>query len=302
MKRFASVVTVAGGYVPTETEALGVLQAYTYAYLHDESVFSTKRQADLQQFINVVVQPAEASVGVALAVQYGVATNVSPGEIFAGYDNANTSGIAVLNGTQDGSKSDVLIAGSGAYVVTAGSGADLLIGGSGSDTLVAGSGADTLIGGDGNATLVGGTGNDTFDVNNPGGVATTVTIETIPGQTGAVEVTTDGQASALVGLGVSPAVSSDGNTITWNAPAGGYTYTFNKNTQALTITGGSLSSEGSSESIVIDNFDLSAAESGTYLGIHLNPLGLITSGSVANGDPPSSNFEGGTSQSYTIST
>jgi hypothetical protein len=190
MSRFTNVVSLAlpGGYVPaTRTEALGVLEAYSFAYLHNASQFTTQVEvADLNGFITAVVQPCNSLLVPQLESQYGVQVTADDGSVFFGYDNVSGTGVATsLDGHTD-TYNDVLVAGAGSYAIRAGSGNDLLIAGNGNQLLTAGSGTDTLIGGQGpssqdgvagNDTLKGGSGYDTFMFAVPSGATVTETID-----------------------------------------------------------------------------------------------------------------------------
>jgi Ca2+-binding RTX toxin-like protein len=313
MRRFANVVALAGGYAPAGVgDALGVLAAYTAAYLPNEALFTKQGEInDLNQFKSAVVAPSITVVIPALQTQYGV--SIGAGEqIFVGYSNtaANAFGASLLNGTAD-SQDDVLIGGSGYYVIKAGSGNDLLITGNGNQSLFAGAGSDTLIGGQGpsgqtgvagNDTLSGGSGNDTFAFAIPGSGSFTETINPNDGQRGIVEVLNNGQVTVLSGYGPSVAavVSADGNTLTWSGS--GSTYSYSKVTGALTITGGSLVSGNNSNTIVINNFNISAAENGGFLGITLGKTAFMNFSANKGVDPPAPDFIAGSTQSYTFST
>lgn len=313
MRRFANVVALAGSYTPADLgDALGVLAAYTSAYLPNEALFATQAEInDLNKFKSAVVAPSTTVVIPALQTQYGVSIGASE-QIFIGYSNtaANSSGASLLNGTAD-SQNDVLIGGSGYYVIKAGSGNDLLITGNGNQSLFAGAGTDTLIGGQGpsgqtgvagNDTLSGGSGNDTFAFAMPGSGAVTETINPNDGQRGVVEVLSDGQVTVLSGYGpsVAAAVSADGNTLTWTGS--GSTYSYSKVTGALTITGGSLVSGNNSNTIIIKNFSISAAENGGFLGITLGKTAFTNFSANKGVDPPAPDFIAGSTQSYTFST
>ena len=144
-------------------------------------------------------------------------------------------------------------------------------------------GADLLIGGAGNDLLIGGSGSDTFAYMPPASGATTETINDYFG---------NGAGSVYVGntqLTGGTAVAGKDNTWT---DGNGDQYAWNTSTGALTISQGLLGAN-SGDQIVIDNFNLNAAETNPhgYLGIKFGEQ-LAAAASASTADDPFSN--GGT--------
>ncbi|MDR3391638.1 MAG: hypothetical protein P4L77_07880 [Sulfuriferula sp.] len=162
-----------------------------------------------------------------------------------------------------GSGNNDLVGGAGNDVLVGGSsGDDTLDGGTGNNVLMASTGNDVLITGQGNDTLYGGSGNDTFDfITSIDGTATATIVDTY-GQ-GKVEVN-DTQL-----ISVNTLLTTNDTGSTWSDDNGDqYQYVVSPtdaSTGTLTITQGLLGDNGNQ--IVIDNFDMNAAQNGGYLGI-----------------------------------
>jgi hypothetical protein len=167
----------------------------------------------------------------------------------------------------------------------------------------------TVVGGLGTNDVMNGLpGTDTFEVdlsqaelNNPAG--NTVTI--IANASGQSSVSLFDGVSSLPGsssapLQVEPKV---GPLEQWstNGQPGGFQYTFSSTLDTMTISNVSANGLGNNV-IVIDNFNLAAAESSTgFLGIYLNPPAYLNATANAGVDPPALNFTEGSNQSYTLS-
>lgn len=315
MQRFTNVVSLAlpGGYVPANaTEALGVLQAYSFAYLRNAAQFTTQAEVgDLNEFIAAVVEPCNSLLAPQLEAQYGVSIVADDGSVFFGYDNVSGSGAtSALDGHTD-TYNDVLVGGAGSYFIRAGSGNDLLIAGNGNQLLTAGSGADTLIGGQGlsgqsgvagNDTLKGGSGYDTFMFAVPSSAKVTETIDDVAGK-GQVEVVNNGAVVALGGSEDSPLAAVPDALNTWT-DAAGTLYTFSPGSGQLSIKNGSV---GTGNEILINNFNIDAAVAANvnggsptgYLGFYFQRTVSLTTGANNGVDPPPPDFIAGASQEYT---
>jgi Ca2+-binding RTX toxin-like protein len=194
-----------------------------------------------------------------------------------------------------------------------GLGNDLLIAGAGNESLVAGTGNDTLIGGEtpfaagpaGNDTLEGGAGPDVFVFDAPPGAGITETIRPV-NQSGSVEILDGSSLSVLDGSSAIPTLSADGNTVTWSGGSSddgsGVSYSYDKITGTLTITGGILGSGTGANAIETQDFNLSAALNGGFLGISLEKEAFLNFTANKGVDPPAPDFIAGTTQSYTFST
>ena len=173
-------------------------------------------------------------------------------------------------------------------LIIGGSGSDTLVGSaSGNDVLVAGTGNDSLKGGAGDDTLVSGAGNDTLDggagvnkyIFNTSPAAPPAVFGTTPAQSPTVTIEdSTGQGTIWVGgiqLGTITPVAGQDNTWT---DANNTQYKYDTGTRQLTISGGSLAGAGGT--IIIDNFDLNAAQQQAgYLGIHFKAEASISAGS-----------------------
>jgi Ca2+-binding RTX toxin-like protein len=228
-------------------------------------------------------------------------------------------GVATLSG---GIGNDLLVAGAGDEFLNAGLGNDTLIGGvgiQGNDTLALIGSTDP-----GNDTLQGGLGNDVFVFS----LATTSAnlVETIlpykqapiskgafgwqfsQGIDGAIDVVVGNTPTKLGGTAAAPLkfeVSNSGFLWSADSSTAGVQYSFDSNTDELTISNSAAVADGGlgSNEIVIKNFNLSAAESsGGFLGIHLQaPPPSVNWPANVGIDPPVPNFVAGSSSSYTIS-
>jgi GH24 family phage-related lysozyme (muramidase) len=201
--------------------------------------------------------------------------------------------ISLIGGTGD----DLLVAGAGGEVLFCGLG--------GNDTLIGGQ-AGFISGNAGNDTLQGGPGTDKFVFYAPSSAGITETILPWANQLGSVEVVSGSAAVVLTGSTVAPFVAADGESITWDASPStddsGVTYAYSKISGSLTISGGLLGTGAGANTIIIQNFDLSAAANGGFLGISL-PKSVFLNATANKGiDPPSPDFDAGTTQSYTVST
>jgi Ca2+-binding RTX toxin-like protein len=292
MSRFANVVTLAGGYTPRDMpEALGVLAAYTSAYLPNRANFKgTARSEDLNQFIAAVVAPSDQNVEQWIHDTYGLSVGVSDGELFVG-TAATTEAGAVLDGRAD-AQNDVLIAGAGNYGVFAGSGNDVLLAGTGPDVLAGGAGSDTLISGSGNDTLKGGSGYDTFIVALPSSGLVTETIDDPSGK-GQIDVLNNGRYFQLGGTAEDPLAPVDGVADTWQDSLG-TRYKLDPDTPNLIISGGVL---GDDDKIIIDNYDLYKPT----LGLNFLQTVTLTAYATKGVDPPAPDLVAGSSASYTVS-
>ncbi|HWW04223.1 calcium-binding protein [Collimonas sp.] len=176
---------------------------------------------------------------------------------------------------------NLLIGGGGNDMLIGGAGSDLLIGGSGNASLVAGSGNETLVGGTGNDTMIGYTnGNDTFVYVGRGAGVDHILDTSGQGTVWINDKQIGAHTTAVKGQNFSWTDNLDGQTL----------YQFNEhakgsNTGTLTISLGLLGSNGGQ--IVIDDFDLNKAETGTngYLGIHLREQSAIVAG-IGNASAP----------------
>ena len=207
-----------------------------------------------------------------------LAANFLSTNIYVAGDTAPQSVAAANNAAS------LLMAGAGNDTLIGGVGNTILIGGSSADTLKSGSGNDTLIGGTGNDSMIGGSGSDTFVYIKPTGVQ--VAVDTIDDSLG------NGAGSVYVGntqLTGGTAVAGKDNTWT---DGNGDQYAWNTSTGALTISQGLLGAN-SGDQIVIDNFNLNAAETNPhgYLGIKFGEQ-LAAAASASTADDPFSN--GGT--------
>jgi len=174
---------------------------------------------------------------------------------------------------------------------------DLLIAGSQPTTLVAGSGTDHLVA-TGSDTAYGGAGSDTFIFDLSQVEANSIETIENPSATDSVAVNTSGAYTTLLG---GPAVVGTPNT--WEA--NGVIYTFaglpDASIGSLTITGGVLNS-AFSNTIIINNFNISMAQSATgFMGIVLPGELFLNATANAGVDPPAPNFQAGSNQSYTLS-
>jgi Ca2+-binding RTX toxin-like protein len=199
------------------------------------------------------------------------------------------------------------------HIVIGTAGGESLVGGKGNDVLIAGAGNETLTSGIGSDTIIAGGGADTIRLR---GASSTVDFE-FQGKTGLTETISAGVSSVglidvggiqLSGSSTAPMKSNGGNTLTWGAIDGsGYVYTFtrtgaNSSVGTLTVTSGNLGSAPNANSIVIQNFNLSTAENGGFLGITLAKTCEINCVANAGVDPPPTNFDAGTTQAYTFAT
>jgi YD repeat-containing protein len=200
--------------------------------------------------------------------------------------------------------SDDLAEASANHILIATGDGQALTGGFGNDILVAGAGNETLTSGFGSDTIIAGGGADVISLR---GTSAIVDFE-FQGQTGLNETVSATQfalgaldvgGTQLTGSTVAPTKSSDGKTLTWNTSQATYCYDIAGG--SLTISGGILGS-GSGDSIVINNFNLSAAQTVGFLGFSLQGLCQITCGATAGVDPPPPNFSAGSTQAYTFST
>jgi Ca2+-binding RTX toxin-like protein/GH24 family phage-related lysozyme (muramidase) len=194
-----------------------------------------------------------------------------------------------------------------------GLGNDLLIAGAGNESLVAGRGNDTLIGGEtpfatgaaGNDTLEGGVRSDVFVFDASTGAGITETIRPAI-QGGSVEIMNGSSLNVLNGSSATPTLSADGNTVTWSGGSSddgsGVSYSYDKIAGTLTITGGILGSGSGANAIEIQNFNLSAAMNGGFLGISLEKEAFLNFTANKGVDPPAPDFIAGSTQSYTFST
>ena len=179
-----------------------------------------------------------------------------------------------------GAGNDSLTGGLGNNLLVAGTGNDTLNGGAGSNVLIAGAGSDFLYGGQGNATLYGGSGNDTFVYVTPSTGATT---ETINDTSGYGNGTVFDGGTQITGNGILRQTDN-----TW-VDSNGDQYVFNTSTGALTISQGLLGTN-SGDQIVIDNFNMTAAQTNTngYLGIKIREQ-LAAAAGVGTVDDPFAN-------------
>jgi hypothetical protein len=239
-----------------------------------------------------VMAPDGSMKGVSYFRKYLVSTLVGPdynpndlavaASMLAGlrewYIQAGTSGMNAADALNQGA---FMLGGMGNNGLVGGAGNDLLVasrfgidtldGGAGNDVLMAGSGNDVLITGQGNDTVYGGSGNDTFNFVSSGSGAATETIKYDNGK-GSVEV----NGTQLIDVTTLLTSTSTGST--WSDSNGdqyqfvasadfiyGLSNDTNDTTGTLTITQGLL---GSGNQIVIDNFDMNAAQSSAgYLGM-----------------------------------
>ncbi|MHB8252294.1 MAG: hypothetical protein ACYDEV_01000 [Acidiferrobacter sp.] len=256
--------------------------------------------ADQVQTLQQALQPAETVLMGAVQNEYGNWLTSIPGP-------TNDEGIYLNPGrdislnpvdpnygwtadTHLSTSNDLLIASAGSEVgnllapdqgndsLVAGSGSDTLIAGAGQDTLVAGSGSDTLIGGLGNDTIYAGTGQDTFDYVASGSFTETIINSSIASAQDAIYAgsLTPTQLTGGKAAGSDTWKSSDGTTYTFVTHLG----PMSNDTGTLFIAGGGL---GSGE-IVIQNFNMTTAETTTY-----GDLGLKFSQQVAVGSGTSFN-------------
>lgn len=178
-------------------------------------------------------------------------------------------GNLITNGVASANRNDTLY----------GSGANDLISTGGGDNYVF-SGDDTLISGFGNDLLNGGSGNNTYEYLLPTtGTPTTATINDSTG-VGTVYVgdTTTQQNTQLTGTALS------GANNTWT-DSNGDQYQFvpayvRATTGTLTISKGLLGASGNQ--IVINHFDMNAAQNGGYLGIQFAKKASLVAGNGAN--------------------
>ena len=184
-------------------------------------------------------------------------------QIFVGQDGADTF--------TGGDKDDMFFAGNGLNTVTGGAGNDVIYGGSdkdiqdggeGNDQLYGGAGDDTLTGGAGNDNLQGGADNDTYQFDAAWGKD--------------VITDSDGKGSITIGGQALGAAKGGGKTNVWVTELGAGSGQFvgmavfddasSSTGKKLIITKGT----DTSNTIIINNFDLAAAKGAGYLGIKLD--------------------------------
>jgi len=249
--------------------------------------------------IEIAPDGSEIANGFATSSPDQIEASDSPGanHILIGPDSVNRlvppPSISLIGGTGD----DLLIAGAGDEILFGGLG--------GNDTLIGGQ-AGFITGNAGNDTLQGGSGTDKFVFSAPTSAGLTETILPWKDQLGSVEIVNGSSAVVLAGSAVAPVMSADGESITWGASPSsddsGVTYAYSKISGNLTISGGLLGTGSGANKIVVQNFDLSAAQKTNFLGIHLEPLDQLNFGSTTGVDPPAPDFNSGATQSYTFST
>ncbi len=192
------------------------------------------------------------------------------------------SGAGGMHAIDNSNINTVMIGGPGDDALTAGSGNDILYAGAGYSTLIAGSGNDTLMGGQGNVTMDGGNGYDYFQyLNTNDGQATTETID---------DSKSDGNGGVYIGNTSLKGGKFDGQVNnTWVDNTNNLTYQFTSsqtddNVGILTISGDASGTSilGSGDQIIINNFNLSQAQSATgYLGIQFAEQTAIRTGNQA---------------------
>jgi Ca2+-binding RTX toxin-like protein len=182
------------------------------------------------------------------------------------------SGAAAMNYTAgaDG-KADVILGWNGDDTMNGGGGNDLLVGGAGKDTMDGGEGNDTLYGGAGDDILIGGAGNDNLQ-----GGADNDTYQFDAAWGKDVITDSDGKGTITIGGQTLGTAKGAGKTNVWVTELGAgsgqfvgmavYDDASSSTGKKLIITKGT----DTSNTIIINNFDLAAAKGAGYLGIKLD--------------------------------
>jgi hypothetical protein len=183
---------------------------------------------------------------------------------------------AVIGGAQ----TDIIDAGAGNDIVIGGAGRDFLSGGAGNDSLLGGVDVDLLDGGEGNDQLYGGAGDDTLtggtgnDILQGGADNDTYQFDAAWGKD--VITDSDGKGTITIGGQTLGTAKGAGKTNVWVTELGAgsgqfvgmavYDDASSSTGKKLIITKGT----DTSNTIIINNFDLAAAKGAGYLGIKLD--------------------------------
>jgi Ca2+-binding RTX toxin-like protein len=219
------------------------------------------------------------------------------------YATSATISTADVLGYPDGTQNHILVGTEAGDRLVGGLGDDILIAQGGDQILQSGAGADTLIASAGNDTVLLRGSSDVLEFNLPGPVSFKETIID-DGTLGAGSISVAGTqlGVGLTATGTDEWSDASGNTYRFavdpiSPPQGYSAAVVGSDVGELEI----LVGDGGNE-IDVWGFNLSSAEHAQdgFLGIKM-PQGVsITGGSNAGLDPPTADFIGGTSQTYTV--
>ncbi len=254
-----------------------------------------------EQLVITSLQAEAPSVLSSLSTNFARPTDIFIASATAPTANASNGDSITTAGLLESGVNHILVGTGSGQSLTGGFGNDVLVAEAGNETLVSGIGIDTIVavGGSDEISLRGASA--TIDVEFQNLTGLTETINAGSSSSGAVDIggmQLSGSDNAPVRSFISPTDSYD---LTWTN-SDGQTYVYDEATGSLSINGGLLGSGSGGNSITINHFNLSTAETVGFLGITLARSVEINFGASLGVDPPPPNFDAGATQAYTFST